>query len=618
MWRSFNKNIKSKFITIVIIPIIGLFLIAAYVIFSGKSIGQDIEDLTYKEARTSTELNNLIVQGFQLRTANRNLLLNSNDNTAVSNYANAKAEFRKSLDTLFLLQQSNKELFASINEIKLDFQSLIDFSEKSQDIALKEGSENALGFLDSQVTPIWRKLKNEMYLALDEHKNKYAEYRKNSLDGLNMIIAVIIILGLSTIIFSSVVSYYGAKSIINPILELKNFALRVANGDTKISIQKISEDEIGELCLSFNKMIENINRINENLLDEKQKVEIRSLEVSRNQEYLQESIEKILSKMDLFSKGDLTVSLNVEKNDDIGKLFSGFNIAIENIRNMLFNVNKAVFKTSAASAEISSSIEQIAAGAQEQSTQTSEVASAVEEMTKTIFETTKNTSIAAEAAKSSGDYAIEGGKAVRETIEGIDKISNVVSKSVNTVIILGQNSDKIGEIVQVIKDIAEQTNLLALNAAIEAARAGEQGRGFAVVADEVRKLAERTTIATKEIGLMISKIQKDTNDAVLAIKAGSIEVEKGKEKANRAGVVLDRIVYGASKVSDIVVQVATASEQQAATAEEIGKNIEAINQVTNETASGIQFIAQSTENLNKLTAILQNLIKQFKIQGNVA
>ncbi len=613
---SFNKNIKSKFITIVLIPIVGIFLISAYLIYSELNIKKDIEDLTYKEARTSTELNNLIVQGFQYRTANRNLLIDANDNTAISNYGTAKTEFNKSLDTLIVLQKNNIALFSKINAIKNDFNEMVKFSERSQQIANSEGSEQALNYLDSDVTPIWRKLKATMYSALDDHAKMYETYRDNSINGLYLIISVIFILGFLIVVLSAFVSYKGAKSIITPILELKNIALQVANGNTRLSVNSANDDEIGELFTSFNKMIENINKINDNLVEEKEKVELRSKEVTINQAYLQENIELMLGKMDLFSNGDLTVKLDVKNNDDIAKLFSGFNKAVRNIRDMLLNVNNAVSQTSLASSDISTSVEEMAAGAQEQSIQTSEVASAVEEMTKTILETTKNTSLAAEAAKNAGDFAVEGGKAVNETILGINKISEVVSKSVNTVIVLGENSDKIGEIVQVINDIAEQTNLLALNAAIEAARAGEQGRGFAVVADEVRKLAERTTTATKEIGEMIKRIQKDTKEAVIAIKEGTIEVEKGKEKANTAGEVLNRIVKGAGKVSDIVVQVAAASEQQAATAEEIGKNIEAISNVTNEAASGIQLIAQSAENLNKLTVTLQSLVHQFKINDS--
>ncbi|MBW7842621.1 MAG: methyl-accepting chemotaxis protein, partial [Ignavibacterium sp.] len=194
----------------------------------------------------------------------------------------------------------------------------------------------------------------------------------------------------------------------------------------------------------------------------------------------------------------------------------------------------------------------------------------------------------------------------------------VVRESAETVQQLGKNSDQIGEIVQVIDDIADQTNLLALNAAIEAARAGEQGRGFAVVADEVRKLAERTTKATKEIATMIKQIQKDTNGAVESMQQGTQEVESGKTLAQKAGASLKDIINGAEQVVDIVSQVAAASEEQSSAAEQISKNIESISSVTQQSASGLQQIAHASEDLNRLTLNLQELIAQFKVDNSTS
>ena len=233
------------------------------------------------------------------------------------------------------------------------------------------------------------------------------------------------------------------------------------------------------------------------------------------------------------------------------------------------------------------------------------------------METSKNTSMASDTARIAGEKAREGGKVVTMTIDGMNRIADVVEKSADTVFVLGQNSDKIGEIIQVIDDIADQTNLLALNAAIEAARAGEQGRGFAVVADEVRKLAERTTNATKEIASMIHTIQNDTADAVTSIQEGKKEVESGKVLALKAGDVLKEIVEGAGQVADIIVQVAAASEEQAATVEEIGQNVEAISSVANDSASGIQQIASATEDLNRLTTSLLGLLGHFTVSEDM-
>jgi methyl-accepting chemotaxis protein len=336
-------------------------------------------------------------------------------------------------------------------------------------------------------------------------------------------------------------------------------------------------------------------------------------DIKNAQNYLTRKVDEMLKEMNKFAGGDLTVELDVEKEDQIGKLYEGFNKSVRNIGELIGKVTEAVQATASAANQISSSSEEMAAGAQEQSSQATEVAGAVEEMTKTIIETTKHTSMAAEASKNSGKVAKEGGKVVNETIQGMVRISEVVRRSAETVQELGKSSNQIGEIVQVIDDIADQTNLLALNAAIEAARAGEQGRGFAVVADEVRKLAERTTKATKEIAAMIKQIQKDTVGAVDSMQQGTEEVEKGKELAEKAGKSLKEIITGAENVVDIISQVAAASEEQSSTSEQISRSIESISSVTQESASGVQQIAHATEDLNRLMLTLQELVGQFKI-----
>jgi methyl-accepting chemotaxis protein len=317
--------------------------------------------------------------------------------------------------------------------------------------------------------------------------------------------------------------------------------------------------------------------------------------------------------MDEFATGDFTGRVTADYKGDHQLIKNSINKMGESVSNILNQVKEAVAATASAANEISSSTEQMAAGAQEQSAQATEVAGAVEQMTKTIYETTKNTGQATEASKNSGKVAKEGGHVVEETIHGMNRIAEVVKKSAETVQALGKSSDQIGEIVQVIDDIADQTNLLALNAAIEAARAGEQGRGFAVVADEVRKLAERTTKATKEIATMIKQIQKDTSGAVESMEEGTKEVEVGKQLAEKAGTSLQEIIHGAEKVVDIVSQVAAASEEQSSAAEQISKNIESISSVTTQSASGIQQIAHASEDLNRLTLNLQELIAQFKV-----
>lgn len=428
------------------------------------------------------------------------------------------------------------------------------------------------------------------------------------------------ITGLST----ALILFFGffvANAISRNIGKLEVAATKVAGGNLSVEIEVETKDEIGNLSTSFNKMVHDIKEANVALLAEKASVEKKVEDAVRESEearkYLSNKTNIMLSAMEKFAQGDLTQRLDIEKEDDIGKLYKGFNKTIENITSMLVRVTEAVHATASASAEISASSEQMATGAQEQSSQTREVAAAIEQMSKTIMATTGSTEESAQAARNAKNIASVGGKVVEETIIGMNKIAEVVMKASKTVEVLGENSDKIGEIIQVINEIAEQTNLLALNAAIEAARAGEQGRGFAVVADEVRKLAERTGKATKEIENMIKQIQGDTSGAVESMKQGTIEVEQGKKLASQAGDSLKQIINATDKVLDVTNQVATASEEQSATSEEIARSIDMINTVSHQTAESVQQVAIATDDLNRLTNNLQNLINQFKIDSRL-
>jgi methyl-accepting chemotaxis protein len=406
-------------------------------------------------------------------------------------------------------------------------------------------------------------------------------------------------------------------------------AEKIAQGDLSAQVDPKSEKDV--LSKSMLKMINSIrNLVKETVTLSKEAVN-GNLSARGNEERFEGSYKEIISGVNAtlntviqpinesskviekIAQGDLTVRMTGDYKGHFALVKQSVNNLADSFNTAIRDVATAAQATASAANEISSSAEQMSAGAQEQTSQTTEVASAVEEMTKTILETSKNSSEASDAAKKSGEIAKEGGKIVEETIEGMNRIAEVVNKSAVTVQALGKSSDDIGEIIQVIEDIADQTNLLALNAAIEAARAGEQGRGFSVVADEVRKLAERTTKATKEITAMIKHIQKETVGAVLLMKEGTVEVEKGKEFACRAGKSLGLIIKGAKDVVDLSVQVAAASEEQSSVAEEISKNVEAINGVTQESAMGIQQIAKASEDLSRLTVNLQEHLAQFKI-----
>jgi methyl-accepting chemotaxis protein len=238
------------------------------------------------------------------------------------------------------------------------------------------------------------------------------------------------------------------------------------------------------------------------------------------------------------------------------------------------------------------------------------------EMALTVQQISENSNEAAKASSEASEIAHGGGEVVGQTLEIMRVIASSVSGTATKIEELGKGSERIGKIIGVIDDIADQTNLLALNAAIEAARAGEQGRGFAVVADEVRKLAERTSTATKEITGMIEDIQRETARAVEAMKDGTKHVELGVQSTQQAGKALQEIIGASDKVGDMVTHIATAATEQASATEEVNRNVEQISAITADTATGAGESARACQELSNLAFKLSNLVGQFTLAGN--
>ncbi|MGE5402986.1 MAG: methyl-accepting chemotaxis protein, partial [Ignavibacteriales bacterium] len=444
---------------------------------------------------------------------------------------------------------------------------------------------------------------------------------KEILSGAYKLKSILFIGSLAALGLLAMVIFLVSSKLTKPILQLSRAALEVAKGNFDVKVDVNSNDEIGNLSTSFNAMTGNIKELIKETEERGIKAEQMAMEaeeaknsVLKQEVYLQNSVNKLLNEMDKFAGGDLSVNLLAENNDDIGRLYNGFNKAVGNIKNTIYSVSRAIEATASSANEISSSSEEMAAGAQEQTHQTTEIASAIEEMTRTIMESTQNVNQAAELSAKASREAENGYNKVEETKQGIRKIVASAEQTASIITSLSRKSDQIGEITQVIDDIADQTNLLALNAAIEAARAGEQGRGFAVVADEVRKLAERTTKATKEIADTIKAIQSEAKEADHSMEQANQAVEDGMKLTEEVAGVLQDILSSIKKVNDVVSQVAAASEEQSASAEQVSKNIEGISSVSQQSAAGTQQIARAAEDLSNLTVNLQDMINKFHIE----
>lgn len=312
-------------------------------------------------------------------------------------------------------------------------------------------------------------------------------------------------------------------------------------------------------------------------------------------------------------EGDLTKRLDDSSKDELGEVSRWFNTFVDKLHGIISQIAQTTNQVAAASSQLHSTAEQMATGAEEVAAQAGTVATAGEEMSATSGDIAQNCQYAAEGSQQASAAAVSGAKVVDETIGVMNSIAVRVKNSAKAVESLGARSDQIGAIVGTIEDIADQTNLLALNAAIEAARAGEQGRGFAVVADEVRALAERTTRATREIGEMIKAIQSETKGAVVAMEEGVVEVGKGSEKAADSGRALEQILEQINAVTSQIHQVATAAEEQTATTSEISNNMQQITEVVAQTSRGAHESASAANQLSELAEELRKVVSQFKL-----
>ncbi|BFI96924.1 MAG: methyl-accepting chemotaxis protein [Rhodanobacter sp.] len=328
----------------------------------------------------------------------------------------------------------------------------------------------------------------------------------------------------------------------------------------------------------------------------------------------QEAIMRLLDEMGALAEGDLTVKTTVTE-EITGAIADSVNYAIDELRTLVTTINETSEQVSSSAQETQTTARHLADAAEQQAQQISTATGAINEIASSLDHVSKNSAESADVAERSVQIASHGAEVVRETISGMDSIRDQIQETSKRIKRLGESSQEIGSIVELINDIAEQTNILALNAAIQAASAGEAGRGFAVVADEVQRLAERSASATKRIETLVQAIQSDTNEAVNSMEQTTAEVVAGARKAEDAGSALGDIERVSHDLSALIQNISSAARQQSAAATDISQSMNAIREITSQTSQGASRTADSIGTLAQLASDLRRSVAHFKLPG---
>jgi twitching motility protein PilJ len=344
--------------------------------------------------------------------------------------------------------------------------------------------------------------------------------------------------------------------------------------------------------------------------DQRRRLETTSELNQRNQT----AIMRLLDEMGTLAEGDLTIKATVTE-DITGAIADAMNSAVDEMRNLVTTINETAVRVSAAAQETQATAMHLADAAEQQAQQITSATSAINQIATSMDTVSKDSAESADVAQRSVQIASRGAEVVRETIQGMDSIRDQIQETSKRIKRLGESSQEIGSIVELINDIAEQTNILALNAAIQAASAGEAGRGFAVVADEVQRLAERSASATKRIETLVQAIQSDTNEAVSSMEQTTAEVVAGARLAEDAGTALGDIERVSNDLSALIQNISAAARQQSAAATDTSATMNVIQEITSQTSLGASQTAESIGNLAQLANDLRLSVANFKLPG---
>lgn len=389
----------------------------------------------------------------------------------------------------------------------------------------------------------------------------------------------------------------GLTGQVNRIMDLFG---RVGMGEYGARAEVVSADELGNMATSLNAMLDNT---------------LDLIQTREERDTMQSSIQKLLDEVSGVAEGDLTLEAEVTA-DLTGSIADAFNFMIVQLRDIISGVQDATLQVSSSANEIQVTTEHLSQGSESQARQISDTSVALEEMAASIQQVSENATLSAEVGNESLTNAQRGVKAVQDTMDGMNRIRDQVQETAKRIKRLGESSQEIGEIVQLIGDIADRTSILALNASIQAAMAGEAGQGFAVVAEEVERLAERATESTKQIDTLIRTIQNEMNEAVTAMEMTTNEVVEGSQLAEEAGAALTEIGKVSDRLAELIQSISMAAKQQARGSENLAVSMSEIAGVTQQTAAGTKQAAVSISHLASLADDLRDSVSAFRLPGS--
>ena len=353
-----------------------------------------------------------------------------------------------------------------------------------------------------------------------------------------------------------------------------------------------------------------LRRAAEAALQAQRRADVQRMETDRNQQ----AIMRLLDEMSSLAEGDLTVQATVTE-DITGAIADSVNYAVEALRKLVATISQSGIQLDGAAKQTQALAAHLARASSAQSKQVGAATESIAAVASSIEEVSGNAERASDVARHSVDVAHKGGDAVRRTIDGMNTIRETIQDTSKRIKRLGESSQEIGNIVELISDIAEQTNILALNASIQASMAGEAGRGFAVVADEVQRLAERAANATKQIEVLVRTIQTDTNEAVVSMERSTTDVVGGALLAENAGAALQEIEQVSNQIASLVQNISASARGQSSAAQNIARNMQVLREISAQSADSTSATSQAIVKLADLSAALRKSITGFRLPG---